>query len=375
LTQENEKISSNQLGVLLFSYLTGSSIVNIPGPLIASAKNGAWISLLLALTAGFLLLLCMLYLNRLYPQYSFIELSRELLGYWITGGLVIVLLVPFMIYMCTGITLDIGLFLKSSLMRETPLYIFCGFIFGLAALTVRCGIEVITRMFTLLVTIVMLFTVAVWALALPDYHVNLLLPIIPDGLMPVLKGAYTSYGFPYAEIFLFLFLFASVRKDEQRKLGKPLILALFLNGGTLIISTLSTLMIFGPLAGDRRFSLFEVARIVEVQEIIQRIESVIGMSLIAGSYMKVTITLLILNKACIELLKLRDQRILVYPLTLICYLIAINFTGDARWINMVSVIQPLWITVAFVVPLLLLTGVAAVKHFLVHTPSSDESST
>ncbi|NHN30995.1 GerAB/ArcD/ProY family transporter [Paenibacillus agricola] len=363
MAHNKDKISSNQLAILLFSYLTGSAIVNVPGPIIALAKNDAWLSLLLALCGGFLILLGMLYLNRLYPEQGFIEMSSQIVGRPGAIGLVW-LIIPFAFHLCTGISLDIGLFLKSSLMRETPLYIFCGFIFGLAAITVRCGIEVIARMFTLLVVIVMLFTISVWLLAVPDYEPIMLLPVMPNGLAPVLHGAYSSFGFPYGEMGIFLFLFSYVRSDEQSKLKKPLLIALLLNGVTLIFSILSTIMIFGPMAGERKYSLFEVARVVEVQEIIQRIESVIGMSLIAGSYMKVTIALFILNKAFTELFKPREPCFFVYPLTLVCYLMAINFKGDTRWVYFVSVIHPLWVTLILTSPILILVIVAKIKRWI-----------
>jgi spore germination protein KB len=368
MAHEKEEISSRQLAVLLFSFLTGSAIVNLPGPVIALAKSDAWLSLLLAFCGGILVLLCMLYLNKLYPSLGFLDMSSKIVGRPIAIGFVILLL-PFLIHMSVGISLDIGLFVKGSLMRETPLYIFCGCVFALSALTVRCGIEVIARMFTLLIVIVMLFTISVWLLAIPDYQPLMLLPIMPDGLQPVLKGAYSSFGFPYCEIGLFLFLLSYVRADQQVKLKKSLLLATTINGATLIFSILSTIMIFGPMAGERRYSIFEVARVVEVQEIVQRIESVIGMSLIAGSYMKATLALFIFNRACSELFKLRDPNILVYPLTFICFLVAISFKGDIRWVYMVTVIHPLWVMSVLLGPILVLVIVARIKRSLGHSPS------
>lgn len=47
------KISYWQMAVLFQVYITGSALINIQGPLLAAAQNGAWISLLLANIAGF----------------------------------------------------------------------------------------------------------------------------------------------------------------------------------------------------------------------------------------------------------------------------------------------------------------------------------
>lgn len=62
-------------------------------------------------------------------------------------------------------------------------------------------------------------------------------------------------------------------------------------------------MALGPLAGTAKFSLFTLARMISMQEIIERIESTIGMALIVGSYMKVTITLFILGETLANVLK------------------------------------------------------------------------
>jgi spore germination protein KB len=359
--KNKDSIGSGQMAVLFFIFSTGSSIINIPGPLIGVAKNAAWVSLLISLCGGILILLCMLYLQRLYPGMSFMDISNKTVGSWLTAGMVF-LTVIFMLHMCTGIVIDVGLFLKTSMMRETPLYIFYMFILVLVAATVRCGLNVMARMFIMLIITVMLFTIAVWLLAIPDYQPHLLLPVMPDGIKPILHGAFIGFGFPYEEIFLFVFMFPYVKQETRKGLSRNLLLALLINGTTLVISAVSTIMIFGPMAGERKYSLYEVARTIEVQEIIQRIESVVGMSLIAGSFMKTAITLFILNKVCNRLFRIQSDKLLVYPLAFISFVLALNFKGDARWVDIVSHIHPLWAAVSMTIPLLLVTLTAAVRN-------------
>ena len=91
-----------------------------------------------------------------------------------------------------------------------------------------------------------------------------------------------------------------------------MLLALSINIATLCISTICTIMLFGPLAGVKKYSLYELARTVDVQEIITRIESVIGMSLIAGSYMKATIMLYVISLYVSQLFKFKDYKIDCY---------------------------------------------------------------
>jgi spore germination protein KB len=360
--KDQQQVSASQMASLFFVFMTGSSIINIPSPLIGYAKNGAPLSLLLSLSVGIILLACVLFLYRKFPQLTLIEYSRELVGKWITF-LFAIPIISFQLHMASGIVLDIGLFMTSSMMRQTPLYIFNLFIFFVAALTVRSGIEKFTRMFTMLMITVLFFVSLTFVLAIPNYHLSFLTPVLPDGFKPVLLGAYFSYGFPYVELILFSMLLPYARRDENRLLKKDMFLALFLNGFFLIAVTISTIMTFGPMAGERVYSMFQVAKTIELYEVIQRTETVIGYSLILASYMKAVITIYILNLTVIHLFKIKETRILVFPLTLICFLFSMIqiSLGQARWINTVSVIHPLWGTFAFVLPLLILTVIAAFK--------------
>ncbi|WP_373232712.1 endospore germination permease [Cohnella sp.] len=359
-----EQISSGQMSVLFFSFMTGSSIVNIPGPLIGFAKNGAWISLLLSMSIGMVLLVCLLYLYRKFPGLTFIEYSKAMVGNWITFLLAIPF-ISFQFHMASGIVLDIGLFMTTSMMRQTPIYLFLLFLFYVIALTVRSGIETMSRMFIIPIISVILSIIIILVLSITNYKVEHLLPIMPDGIKPVILGAYFSYGFPYVEIVLMAMLLPYVRREKQsnQNLSKGMYAALFVNGFFLIAVTLSTIMVFGPMAGERLYSMFEVARTVDLLEVIQRIESLVGISLIMASFMKATITLFILNLTFTKLFNLQDDRILVYPLALICFLFAMMLIekGQAHWVASVSVVHPLWGTFAYLLPLLIVLMAAAVR--------------
>lgn len=357
-----ETISPKQISVLFFTFMTGSSIINIPSPLIGKAENGAWLSLLISGAIGMVLLGCMLYLHARFPAESFVQYSLKLIGVWPT--LVIsVLPISFMLNMLTGIVLDIALFMKSSMLRETPSYAFTSLVYMVSALTVRAGLEVMARMFTIIMILVVLFVAAVLLFAMENYNPGNLLPVMPQGIKPVLNGAFFSYGFPYSEVFLFAMLLHFTRKQESSGLNRNMFISLIMNIFTLCISTVCTIMLFGPLAGIKKYSLYELARTVDVQEIITRIESVIGMSLIAGSYMKTTITLYVLCLYVTHLFKLKDYRTFVMPFAMIAFLnTLVGFKSDMQWVEFVSIVHPLWGTFAYVAPLLLITTVSAFRR-------------
>ncbi|TVY11127.1 GerAB/ArcD/ProY family transporter [Paenibacillus cremeus] len=356
-----ETISSWQLATLFLAFMTGSAIINIPAPLTGMAKNGAWVSLLLANGIGMLLLGCILYLHRRYPDMTFMDFSRKVLGKWLS----VVIGVPFLIYlmlMTTWIVIDIGGFFKSTMLKETPSYMIHSLILLTASLTVRSGIEVMARMFTLLLYSMFFFGIWVVLLASPNYRVEYLLPVFPDGIKPVLHGLYYTFGFPYAEVVIFASLLPFVRKEKNDRLTAYMFAALIISGIALSTAVVCSILAMGPLAGELKYSLFQIARLISVGDIVERIESVIGMSLIAGSYMKATIALYVLNLGLSQLLKLKDDRLLVFPLALISFLHSlIMFKNEAEFAEKVTDVWPLLNAVLSVFPILLITLITFIK--------------
>ena len=226
------------------------------------------------------------------------------------------------------------------MMKETPVYVFNSLSLLTAALTVRAGVKVMARMFVLLVFAMVLGSIVVILLAVPQYRVEFLLPFLPDGLKPILHGTFISAGFPFGEVVFFSMLLPFVRaswKDLRRKMY----LGFTATGTLLMLSTLCTLLTFGPAAGSLKYSLYRLAGEIEIAEIVQRIEAVIGIALILGSYMKASIFLLIFNRVLAELLRLKDDRILVYPTSLICLMLSLTmFDSPATFDEQVYRIWP-----------------------------------
>ncbi|CAG7613697.1 hypothetical protein PAESOLCIP111_01636 [Paenibacillus solanacearum] len=362
MMKKSETVSSFQMAMLFLAYGTGSAVINIPAPLTGAARNGAWISVLLACAAGLLLLFACLYLYRANPGLDFIEHSEKTIGRWLT----LILAIPYLcavFWMLAAIVIDIGIFFKSTMMKQTSADLIHTLFFVLAALTARAGIEVMARMFVLLLLSMIGFIMIVLLMAAPHYHPYFLLPLMPDGIKPVLHGAYIAYGFPFAEASLFAMMLPYVRNQDKHVLGKHMVWALLVNGVTLLASVLCSIMTEGPLAGHMKFSLFQLARLIYIQEIFERVESVIGFSLIAGSYMKATIVLFILSKTLTRLAKLQDDRILIYPIALACLLLSVTmYRNETEFIEGVNVIWPLLNNIAFNVPLILVLTVTLFKR-------------
>ncbi|SFM08550.1 spore germination protein KB [Paenibacillus sp. 1_12] len=359
---KQESVSSVQMSMLFLFFLTGASIVIIPAPLTNIAGNGAWISLLIAFAMGILLLAGILYLYRQFPGQSLIECSRLMLGNTLTT----LLLIPFtavMFWNVAGIVIEIVTFFKSTMLKETPTYAISTLFFVTIALTALAGIEVMARMASVLLALMFGFIVVIWLLVGNLYHPEYLLPVMPDGIGPILNAAYIAYGFPYSELVVFAMILPYIRKKDTPKVGKHLYLAIIVNAMTLLASIIFSIMVLGPLSGDLKYSLYQLARLIFIQEIIERIESIIGISLIVGFYFKAAILLFILMRVLAQMLRLENERLLVLPVAFVCLLLSLTtYTKEAALEEIVNITWPLINNIAYVFPLLLIIVISLIRR-------------
>lgn len=53
--KQPETVSSYQMSALFLAYMSGSTIIYIPAPLILTTSNGAWISIIIGTMVGIIL--------------------------------------------------------------------------------------------------------------------------------------------------------------------------------------------------------------------------------------------------------------------------------------------------------------------------------
>ena len=357
-----ETVSSGQMAVLLLSFSLGSAIIYIPNLVIGLSENAAWLALALSMPWGMLVLASTLYLSNRYPNLTFIEYSFKIAGKWITfavGALFAFMLLTMLVY----IIISIGGFFVAAMMNETPSYVFNSLTLLLAAFTVRAGIETIARLYSFLIAALLIFVLIILILAVPYYHPELLLPLFPDGWRPLLHGTFYTAGFPYAEVSVFSMLLPFVRTEGKKKsLRRSLMIALSITTLTLILSFLVTIMVLGPLAAEREYSLYAVAQVISIYDILERIESIVGIVLIVGSYMKAVIALFILNLTLTKLFRLQDDKILIFPLASLASLLSETmYSNEMGYVDDVAQIWPLMALFFGALPVLLMAVLSMMK--------------
>ncbi|MGI6038420.1 MAG: GerAB/ArcD/ProY family transporter, partial [Limnochordia bacterium] len=80
MQQDNDRISTWQMMVILVSTINATGVLRLPRLLAERVGPDGWASLTVGHGAGFLIILVMIRLSRLYPGVTFVEYSRRICG-------------------------------------------------------------------------------------------------------------------------------------------------------------------------------------------------------------------------------------------------------------------------------------------------------
>ncbi|WP_338036538.1 GerAB/ArcD/ProY family transporter [Metabacillus crassostreae] len=281
------KISSNQLFILIFLFEIGSSIVVGLG---FSAKQDAWLAILLALIGGIILFIIYFLLYKQNANKTLSEYLEDILGKYI-GKIVAVFYSLYFLYIAGRVLRDFGDLIITTALDNTPLVIVNLVIVLLVMYSYYLGLEVIARAGSIFSIILLLLALFFFISAFIDQlpKVENLLPVLEKGWEPVLKAAFPlTLTFPFGEIIVFTMIFPFLnRQDQVFKVG----LASLIFSGTLLMLTMTVILsILGPTVGDTaHFPLMDAIEKVNIANFIQRLDPIALGILIIGIYFKTTI--------------------------------------------------------------------------------------
>ena len=210
---EKTRISSIQLFMLLSGFLFGSTVILAPA---AGAKKDAWLAMIIGGAGGGLLMLVYAAIASLNPSKTLVDILREKMGY-VIGNILAVLYIWYFIHLASLGFRDFGEFICTVTFPETPITVVIGF-FALAFVYgVNGGVEVMGRMSELLVPVVpvVAFIISLSLITVSDF--TAFLPILENGMPPVLNAAFSYITFPFGETVAFLMLFPHLNRKEKLK--------------------------------------------------------------------------------------------------------------------------------------------------------------
>lgn len=308
------KISSRQLTLLVFTFISSTATLFLPAFLADDAKQDAWIALLPAGTVGVLTALVVTALSRRFPGKTLTEYVTVLLGP-VIGKCIGILYLWFYLHMTSIVVREVSSTILGALLPRTPIEAVTIIIIIVCAYTVKQGIEVIARTNVLSVVFSYVSITLILVLLASNMDIGNVTPVLSRGIGPVLRASVTPSGW-FGEVVGVAFLIPFVNSQDQAR--RAALIGVVWSALTLLFVVLVTLMIIGPgMAALFVFPTLRVVRLINVADFFQRTEVIFLIPWIISNYIKICVFYYITVKITCDLFNPRDSLSLTVPLGII----------------------------------------------------------
>lgn len=274
------------MAALIIMFQIGSSPLFL---LASQAGHDAWISVFVGMLCGLLLLLGVtLPIHRLEPEKSLADIFFKYFGKGI-GSFFVVAYIVYFCYKAVRNVREFGDLVGLYLLPKTPISVIMFIFLLMAAYAVFHGIEVFARVTEIVLPFLMIIYVAllgmVFGNGLVDF--NRILPLFTKGIMPVLNAAIPEViSFPFGEMVLFLLFWPFL---ASKKMTTKVSVVSFLIAGIIIcLSNMILIASLGKLAEFTVIPFMEVISLVQVADLIERLDPLVALMLFTGVFIKMT---------------------------------------------------------------------------------------
>lgn len=356
---ERGKISAFQMGLLMYAAILATAILIVPSLTMERAGRDMWLSPVWGLFLGLALILTTHRLHALNPGQTLIAIGDRVLGR-LLGKLFGFLFFFTYLHDLGFVAREYSEFVVGSFLPQTPTIFVVSCMIAVCAYAVRGGLEVIARCAQLFIPFFVFFLLLFIALLIPDFNPEHMFPMLENGIKPSIKGSLVLQSW-FADFFILSFLFPIVA-DRPKSLRWGL-LSLVAVTGTMVITNIAVLLLFGDITVGFTYPLMIATRYIALADFIEHLEAFLMAIWLLGMFVKICVYYYLLVHIAAEWLGLSDYRLIVPPLGLLVTVFSVWVTPNlqvmAQFFATSGAIY-LWV-VKGALPMLLL-GVALVRQ-------------
>ncbi|SHH74990.1 spore germination protein KB [Sporobacter termitidis DSM 10068] len=332
---DDKIITNHQLFTFTGLSLLGGSLLVISASVAGVAKQDAWISPLIVLVLGILMMCLYGYLGTRYEGLTLVGICQRIFGKWL-GKIVGACYFIFIFTTTYGIPWWIGNF-GTHVMSETPVPIIILPYAAALVIAVYYGIEAIVRMSELAYIFVTVLFVLSIVLVLPNARIEYMKPILENGIAPVLKGVCLLLPFIVFPGIVLLMFFPRHASDVSG--GKKAIIKGFVWCGSVVFITVlvSGLVLGNDVVAKSSFPTLQLATEINVGTLLTRFEYAISSIWTVTEFMVGIFFFYSSVTSLAELIGLKDHKKIAMPLGFIVLLLAWivypNTNEQLNWVN------------------------------------------
>lgn len=309
---EKAKISAKQLFVVVVLFEMGSAILV---GLASTAKQDAWITILLGMIGGITLFIVYHRLFLFYPDLPLTSYVQKIVGKWM-GRILALLYIVYFIYIAGRVLRDFGELLTATIYTNTPLIFLITVLMITILYAINKGFEVIARVGELFFVVVYLMAIAGFFLIIFSglIHLENLKPMVENGWMPILKTTMReTLTFPFGEMIVFTMLLPYLNKPEKAKV--MCILGMVLSGINITIASVINVATLGvDLFVRAPYPLLATVGKIQLAQFIERLDVLFMLYLMIAGFIKVAIFYYAAVIGTADLFNFKDYRKLTLPI-------------------------------------------------------------
>jgi spore germination protein KB len=334
---EKGKIGNYQLVLLIIGFLLGSSIILSPG---GQAKHDAWIAIILGLLEGLFFAFIFAFLGKRFKGKTLIQINEIVYGPFI-GKFISIMFLWYLFHLDSLVIDNFKDFLSITTMPRTPDIFFSILLIIVCAYAVKNGVEVIARCSQVLVPIVIGLFIVVMTLLIKDIDLKNLQPIMEVSIKDLLITAHGVTSFPFAETVAFVMLIPYLKNNQT--IPSTVIKGLIIGGIILSLAAIKNSGVLGAKAGIYTYQNFQAERLINVGNLISRLEILTVIGSVTMGFVKIVVLLYGIVLGSAQLLGLRSYRPLIIPVAILMVLLAqINFRSVTDNIVFAQQIYPIY---------------------------------
>lgn len=308
---ENGKISEKQLVFLMVWTIVATGILYLPITIGMHVTKDAWM-IPLTFTASIFIALLATSIGSKYPDKTIIQYAPTIMGK-LAGKVIGLVLILWFIIVCSIALREFGDFMDISLPR-THMIIPMGILVLLACYAVRSGLEVIGRVSEILFPFVFISIFIVVMLVTGEMKLERLLPVLEEGILPVLRGSMTPISFG-GEIITILMLIPFLNRPGAARKSSVFAILIVASIG-MQIETITT-AVFGDVRSRLLFPYFHLIRMIDIGDLLQRLDIVFVVVIILGIFVKITVLLYCSVLSAAQWANMHTYRPIVFPMGVI----------------------------------------------------------
>ncbi|WP_298839249.1 GerAB/ArcD/ProY family transporter [Clostridium sp.] len=309
---KNEIISERQGIILITLFLIGSTFLIGSGDV---AKQDAWIAVIIAISCSIVLLLMFSRILSLYPGKDLFDILQIVMGKF-AGKIISILMIWYAFHLGALVLRNLSEFTNILIFADTPVVIPMCFLTMLIIWCLKAGIEILGRWSEFFIWIAISITLTIAILSIPDIDITKLKPLLNNNLVPILKGSFSSFSFPFGETVVFTMVFSNISKIKSYK--KTFIIGLLMGGGIILLATFRNILVLGSEAISRiYFPTSMVVSLIHLGSMLQRLEILVVMAFLICVFVKVSLCTFAVCNGISKVFGFDDYKFISTPISLL----------------------------------------------------------